>query len=115
MIVQSYSDDDQLASNHRDIFEALLTAYADIGEALPRFDRYEKAFKDNLEFQNVLASVYSGILDFHQRAYTFFRRRGLWSHTLIDFVRLTPSQLGTYSFSHCGQILEVDLAALSRV
>jgi hypothetical protein len=67
----------QLASQHRDIFEALLSAYADIGAALPRFDRYEKAFRENLEFQNVLATVYSGILEFHQRAYKFFQRRGM--------------------------------------
>lgn len=27
-------------------------------------------------FQNVLASIYSGILDFHQQAYKFFKKRG---------------------------------------
>ena len=66
----------QLASNHSDIFEELLTAYADIGKALPRFDRYEKAFRENIEFQNVLSAIYSDILEFHRRAYKFFRRRG---------------------------------------
>ncbi|TVY65596.1 Vegetative incompatibility protein HET-E-1 [Lachnellula suecica] len=65
----------QLASQHGSVFESLLSAYSEIGAALPRFDRYEKAFKENLEFQNVLASVYANILDFHQRAYKFFRRR----------------------------------------
>ncbi|TVY35124.1 Vegetative incompatibility protein [Lachnellula occidentalis] len=65
----------QLASQHKGIFEALLSAYSEIGAALPRFDRYERAFKDNLEFQNVLAAVYTNILEFHQRAYKFFRRR----------------------------------------
>ena len=58
------------------MFEALLTAYADIGDALPRFDRYQKAFDEDLGFQSVLAAVYSNILEFHQRAYKFFRRRG---------------------------------------
>ena len=53
-----------------------MTAYKEIGDALPRFDRYEKAFKENGEFQAVVAAVYCGILDFHQRAYKFFRRRG---------------------------------------
>ncbi|TVY89373.1 Vegetative incompatibility protein HET-E-1 [Lachnellula willkommii] len=65
----------QLACQHKGIFEALLSAYSEIGAALPRFDRYERAFKDNLEFQNVLAAVYTNILEFHQRAYKFFRRR----------------------------------------
>ncbi|CAG8952745.1 hypothetical protein HYFRA_00008989 [Hymenoscyphus fraxineus] len=64
-----------IASHHRDVFEALLSAYADIAAALPRFDRYNKTFHDNLEFQHALAAVYSGILEFHQRAYKFFRRR----------------------------------------
>jgi len=82
-LIVCFSDVVQLASNHRDVFEALLTAYADIGDALPRFDRYEKAFNDNPEFQNVLASVYSSILDFHQRAYKFFRRRGMASEPTI--------------------------------
>lgn len=31
---------------------------------------------ENREFQNVLAEVYANILDFHQRAYKLFRRRG---------------------------------------
>jgi hypothetical protein len=59
----------QIACQHRDIFEPLLSAYADIGAALPRFDRYEAAFKDNKESQNVLAAVYSSILEFHEKAY----------------------------------------------
>jgi hypothetical protein len=52
-------------------------SYADIGNALPRFNRYEKAFDEDSEFQNVLAVVYIGILEFHQRVYKFFRRRSI--------------------------------------
>lgn len=66
----------QIASQHREVFEALLSAYADIGAALPRFDRYEEAFKGNKEFQAVLATVYCSILEFHEKAYKFFKRRG---------------------------------------
>ncbi|KAF8859961.1 PLU-1-domain-containing protein [Acephala macrosclerotiorum] len=73
----------KLASQHYAIFEALLIAYADIGAALPRFDRYEKTFKENREFQSVLAIVYSGILEFHQRAYKFFRRRA-WQSLFLS-------------------------------
>ncbi|RFU24008.1 hypothetical protein B7463_g12335, partial [Scytalidium lignicola] len=65
----------EIAIHHRDVFGALLSAYADIGDALPRFDRYKKAFDDHPEFQHALAAVYTGILDFHQRAYKFLRRR----------------------------------------
>ncbi|PVH71621.1 hypothetical protein DL98DRAFT_363413, partial [Cadophora sp. DSE1049] len=72
----------QIASHHRDVFESLLDAYKEIGDALPRFDRYEQAFKDNPAFLCVLASVYSSILEFHQRAYKFFKRRA-W-HVLFQ-------------------------------
>jgi hypothetical protein len=54
----------------------LLDAYAEIGNALPRFDRYATTFKNNPDFQFVLAGIYSAILEFHQRAYKFFQRRG---------------------------------------
>lgn len=70
------------------MFELLLGAYEEIGAALPRFDRYEQAFKDNSAFHAVLASVYNGILEFHQRAYKFFRRRawhGLFQSLWKDF------------------------------
>ncbi|KAF7855285.1 uncharacterized protein EAF02_011544 [Botrytis sinoallii] len=74
----------QIASHHRDIFEALISAYVDIGEALPRFDRYQKAFDDNVEFQQSLATLYANILEFHQRAYKFLRQRA-WHVIFLSF------------------------------
>ncbi|CCD50121.1 similar to NACHT domain protein [Botrytis cinerea T4] len=74
----------QIASHHRDIFEALILAYVDIGEALPRFDRYQKAFDNNVEFQQSLATVYTNILEFHQRAYKFLRQRA-WHVIFLSF------------------------------
>ncbi|CAG8975823.1 hypothetical protein HYALB_00009403 [Hymenoscyphus albidus] len=47
----------EIAIHHRDVFEALLSAYADIAAALPRFDCYNKTFHDNLEFQHALAAL----------------------------------------------------------
>ncbi len=47
-----------------------------IGEAMPRFDRLSAAFKDNGDFQQILGLFYSDILEFHGRAYKFFRQRG---------------------------------------
>lgn len=46
-----------------------------IGEAMPRFDRLSTAFRDDPEFQQVMGHFYEDILDFHRRAYMFFRRR----------------------------------------
>lgn len=60
------------------MFEALLSAYAEIGASMPRLDRYSEAFSTNTEIQQVLASIYAGILDFHLRAYKFLRHRGMF-------------------------------------
>ena len=47
-----------------------------IGEAMPRFDKLSSAFKDDPEFLQVMAHFYEDILEFHRRAYKYFRRRG---------------------------------------
>ena len=66
----------QLASEHISSLDALLEAYNQIAEALPRLDRYGVTFIDNPDFQKVLSLIYADILEFHRRAYKFFRRRG---------------------------------------
>ena len=55
-----------------------------IGEAMPRFDRLSAAFKNDPEFQQVMGHFYEDILEFHRRAYVFFRRRGKSSTLLMD-------------------------------
>ena len=65
-----------LASDFTSAFEKLVQAYTRIADCLPRLDRLATAFKDNYDFQQVLAGVYSDILLFHERAYKFFRRKG---------------------------------------
>jgi hypothetical protein len=66
----------QLATDHSTIFEKLLEAYAEIAEVLPSFDRLQEAFKNDMNLQTALGFVYADILNFHQQAYSFFRRRG---------------------------------------
>ena len=66
----------QIASDSIDAFEKLIKAYADIGEALPRFGLLADALKGNPDFQNVLALYYCDILSFHQRAYRLFTQNG---------------------------------------
>lgn len=73
----------QLASEYTSIFDKLVAAYAQIAEALPRFDRFDEAFKDHPTFQEVLSVVYADILEFHRRAYKFLRRRGLSSFSVF--------------------------------
>lgn len=43
---------------------------------MPRLDRLNKAFKDNSRIQEVLSFIYEDVLEFHRRAYKFFRRSG---------------------------------------
>ena len=47
-----------------------------IGEAMPRFDKLSAAFKDDPEFLQVMGHFYEDVLEFHRRAYKFFRQRG---------------------------------------
>ena len=65
----------QIASQYTSVFERILDAYAKIGEALPRFDRYQKIFQQP-DFKHVLALIYADILEFHRRAYKILTRRG---------------------------------------
>jgi hypothetical protein len=69
------SSSQQLANEHTAIFEKLIRAYSLIGEALPRFDRYQATFKDRPELRHVLGLIYSDILEFHSRTYAFFHRK----------------------------------------
>ena len=56
-------------------FEKLIEAYGKIADVLPRLDRLGNALASDHNFQNVLALVYSDIVEFHRRAYKFVRRK----------------------------------------
>ncbi|KAF1952459.1 hypothetical protein CC80DRAFT_479208 [Byssothecium circinans] len=64
----------KLAKDHIIAFEKLMSAYGRIAENLPRFDRLSQAYRHQPDFQQVLAVVYSDILEFHRQAYKFFKR-----------------------------------------
>lgn len=51
----------------------MLNSYLDV--KMPRLDRLANALVDDLNFQNVLALLYSDIVEFHRRAYKFVRRK----------------------------------------
>ncbi|KAL8824557.1 MAG: hypothetical protein Q9191_004972 [Dirinaria sp. TL-2023a] len=48
----------------------------DIADVLPRLDKLKAAFDESPDFHQVLGLIYSDILDFNQRAYRIFRRKG---------------------------------------
>lgn len=65
----------QLSSDYLSSFEKLINAYAQIAETFPRFDWLSTTFKNESRFQELLALFYADILEFHRRAYKFFRSR----------------------------------------
>lgn len=69
----------KLSSDYLSSFEELIDTYAQIA-TFPRFDRLSTAFKNESRFQELLALFYADILEFHRRAYKFFRSRGVNSH-----------------------------------
>ena len=73
-----------IAHTHISALESLIDAYAMIAEAMPRFDRLSSAFKDDANFQHTVGHFYSDVIEFHRRAYKFFRRRGEFSMGLMS-------------------------------
>ena len=67
----------QLASQYTTVFDKLLDAYKQISEELPRIERLRRTFSKDEGFDRALGLVYGDIVDFHGRAYKFFRRRGI--------------------------------------
>ena len=66
----------QLAVQYTDILEKLLDGYEQIGNVMPRIDRFSEVFIDNPGVRHILSIIYADILEFHRRAYKFFRRKG---------------------------------------
>lgn len=63
---------------------------------MPRFDRLSASFKEDQDFQQVLGFFYTDILEFHGRAYKFFRQRGKLNddHSSVQLLRkraISPS------------------------
>lgn len=47
-----------------------------ICDNMPRFEKFGVAFQKDPDVQQVLALFYADILEFHRRAYKFFRAKG---------------------------------------
>ena len=78
MFIQKFNShcaNEQLADEHTSAFDKLIDAYEQIQKAMPVFSQLHRAFGNDDRFQVVLSWVYKDILEFHQAAYRFFRRR----------------------------------------
>ncbi|KAI8631011.1 hypothetical protein F5Y19DRAFT_483660 [Xylariaceae sp. FL1651] len=62
--------------SHLTAYELIINAYSQIAQHLPRFDRLSNAFRDQPEFQYILADVYADIIQFHAQVYKIARRGG---------------------------------------
>ena len=78
-----------------------------IGEAMPRFDKLTKAFKADPQFLQVMGHFYQDLLEFHRRAYKFFRRRG--KNLIQSEIRVIQLYLLASSVEDCVRILVEDL------
>ena len=65
----------KIAYQYNSVFDKLLNAYTQIGEALPRFGKYMEVFQQP-GFRQVLSLIYTDIIEFHRRAYQILIRRG---------------------------------------
>lgn len=61
----------KLARNYSSVVEKILQAFSDIGDVLPRLDRLKMTFPEDTNFNQVVALIYSDIIEFLQRAYKF--------------------------------------------
>lgn len=63
--------------------ENILQAFGDFNEVLPKLDRLKTTFSKDHDFNQVVARIYSHILDFLHRVYKIFRRKAwrIWFPT----------------------------------
>ena len=65
----------KLARNYSSVMEKILQAFSDIADVLPRLGRLKATFPEDTNFNQVVGLIYGDIIEFHQRAYKFFRRK----------------------------------------
>ncbi|CAG1982701.1 unnamed protein product [Fusarium graminearum] len=66
----------RIASEYIEAFEKIIKGYARIADCLGRFKTLHTALGAERDFQETLAVFYVNILQYHEQAYTFVRRKG---------------------------------------
>ncbi|KAF4498957.1 NACHT domain containing protein [Fusarium agapanthi] len=64
----------KISSDYVEAFEKIIKVYGQIAEPLKRFQKLSRAFYNDKDVQQTLATFYSDILDFHKEAYQFVHR-----------------------------------------
>lgn len=67
----------RIASEYIEAFEKIIKGYARIADCLGRFKTLHTALGAERDFQETLAVFYVNILQYHEQAYTFVRRKGM--------------------------------------
>lgn len=65
----------RIASEYVEAFEKIIKGYSRIADSLGRFKILHVALGANQDFQQTLAAFYANILQFHEHAYAFVRRK----------------------------------------
>ena len=74
----------RISCEYVEAFEQIIKAYSGIAESLQRFEILNKALRTNSDFQETVAVFYADILLFHEHAYKFVRRNGMFVVFLRD-------------------------------
>ena len=68
----------RISCEYVEAFEKIIQGYSGIAESLHRFDILNEALKTNTDFQETVSVFYADILKFHEHAYKFVRRNGMF-------------------------------------
>jgi hypothetical protein len=75
----------RIASEYIEAFEKIIRGYAQIAESLGRFKILSVALGSSPDFQETLSVFYANILQYHEHAYTFVRRKSM----LVGLISIT--------------------------
>ena len=74
----------QVSKNAKKSFDIIISALAKIGHCLPRFVLFAEIFKQSPRFSQVLAWLYTDVLEFYSEVLKFFRKNRKEAHFLSD-------------------------------
>ena len=74
----------QVSKNAKKPFDIIISALAKIGHCLPRFVLFAEIFKRSPRFSQVLAWLYTDVLEFYSEVLKFFRKKREEDYFLHD-------------------------------
>ncbi|KAK4164640.1 hypothetical protein QBC43DRAFT_45733 [Cladorrhinum sp. PSN259] len=96
--------------------DRILSAYAQIGNALPQLARYEEAFRGNRDFEHLLAFLFQDIAEFQIKALTLIRKPA-WKIFFVSSWGRFESRFGAIleSIAKTSSLIDKEVASLNIV